>query len=200
MRAIIATLESLNGSQRKLAWFARQGKGLYFDIGPFFTGSHTSYHVDGSTFRTSPATNFRPRFQGKYVPLDEFRGWRQLGFGMVSKEQVARNPTVKLKDRPPKRILDTISLNMMPAETINLVVELLHRNMRSLLESQELRPPEHAILKCLELGDLLVVVTILGHDNNLLVRPTANGVQVSHYNARYSANRPGVTYDCEAYR
>ena len=200
MRAIIATLESLNGSQRKLAWFARQGKGLYFDIGASFTGSHTSYHVDGNTFRTSPATNFRPRFQGKYVPLDQFRGWRQLGFGMVSKEQVARNPTLKVKDRPPKSILDTISLNLLPAETLNLVVELLHRDMRPLLELQELQPPEHAILKFLELGDLLVVVTILGHDNNLLVRPTTNGVQVSHHNARYSAIQPGVTYDFEAYR
>ena len=200
MRATIATLESLNGFQRKLAWFARQGRGLYFDIGASFDGSHTSYHVDGNTFRTSPATNFRPRLQGKYVPFDDFRGWRQLGFGMVSKEQVARNPTVKAKDRPPKSILDTISLNMMPAETINLVVELLHRDMRSLLELQELQPPEHAILNCLELGDLLVVVTVLGHDSNLLVRPTANGVQVSHYNDRYSANRPGVTYNFEAYR
>lgn len=200
MRAIIGTLESLDGSQRKLAWFARHGRGLYFDIGASFVGSHTSYHVDGNTFCTSPATDFRPRFQGKYVPLDQFHGWRQLGFGMVSKEQVAKNPPVKAKDRPPKSILDTIALDMMPAETINLVVELLHRDMRNLLELQKLQPPEHAIVKCLELGDLLVVVTVLGHDRNLLVRPTANGVQVSHYNDRYSANRPGTTYNCEIYR
>ena len=200
MRAIIGTLESLDGSQRKLAWFARQGRGFYFDIGASFVGSHTSYHVDGNTFRTSPATDFRPRFQGTYVPLDQFHGWRQLGLGMVSKEQVAKNPSVKAKDRPPKSILDTIALNMMPGETINLVVELLHRDKRNLLALQELQPPEHAIVKCLELGDLLVVVTVLGHDNNLLVRPTANGVQVSHYNDRYSASRPGATYNFEAYR
>lgn len=70
MRAVITTHESIGGMPRKLAWFARHGKGLYFDIGSSFYGSHTSYHVDGNIFRTSPATGLRPRFQGKYMPLD----------------------------------------------------------------------------------------------------------------------------------
>lgn len=200
MRATIATHECFFGTQRKLAWFARQGRGLYFETGAFFIGSHTSYHVDGNMFRTSPATGLRPRFEGQYVPLDQFRGWAQLGFAMVSKEQLARNPPLKARDRKPGNILVTVSIAGLPAGAINLVIELLHRDQRQLLEIREVQPPEYAILKCVELGDLLVVITVLGHDSNLLVRPTANGFQVCHYNDRYSANRPGMTYKFEAYR
>src|SRR5437773_10785553 len=110
MRATIATHECFGGTQRKLAWSARQGRGLYFEIGSFFIGSHTSYHVDGKMFRTSPATGLRPRFQGQYVPLDQFRGWAQLGFAMVSKERLAMNPPLKDKDRKPGNILATVSV------------------------------------------------------------------------------------------
>lgn len=200
MRAVIATHESLGGLQRKLAWFARHGKGLYFDIGASFCGSHTSYHMEGNMFRTSPATGFRARFQGKYVPLNLFRGCHQLGLGMVNKEQVAENPPLKDKDRQPRNILETISLNELSVGSINLVVELLHRDMRKFLDKPEVQPPEHAVLKCLELDDLVIVVTVLGHDRNLLLRPTTNGFQAMHYNNRYSASRPGVTYNFEAYR
>src|SRR6266568_3203883 len=110
MRATIATLECFSGTQRKLAWFARQGRGLYFEVGASFTGSHTSYHVDGNMFRTSPATDLRPRFQGQYVPLDQFCGWVGLGFAMVSKEQLGRNPPLKEKDRKSGNILATVSV------------------------------------------------------------------------------------------
>jgi hypothetical protein len=119
---------------------------------------------------------------------------------MISKEQLASNPPLKAKDRQPSNIVDTISIDSLPAESINLVVELLHCDLRQLLSKPEIQPPEHAVLRCLELDDLLVVVTVLGHDSNLLLRPTTNGFQVNHYNDRYSANRPGVTYNFEAYR
>jgi hypothetical protein len=119
---------------------------------------------------------------------------------MVSKHQLARNPPLREKHRKPGNILSTISVDPLPAKVINLVVELIHRDQRQLMEIPGVQPPEYAILQCVELGDLLVVITVLGHDSNLLVRPTENGIQVSHYNDRYSASRPGVTYSFEAYR
>lgn len=200
MRAVIATHETIGGLPRKLAWFALHGKGFYFDIIASLCGSHTSYHVDGNVFRTSPATDLRPRFQGKYLPLSAFRGWRQFGFGMVNKEQLINSPSLKEKDRKPPNIVETISINDLPAESINLVVELLHRDLRHELSRPEIQPPEHAVLRCIELGELLVVVTVLGHENNLVIRPTDNGFQANHFNDRYSANRPGATYHFEAYR
>ncbi len=119
---------------------------------------------------------------------------------MVNKEQLASNPPLKAKDRRAPNIVDTISINDLPAEYINLVVELLHCNLRQLLSKPEIQPPEHAVLRCLEFDELFVVVTVLGHHSNLLIRPIDNGVQVNHYNDRYSVNRPGATYSFEAYR
>lgn len=200
MRAVIATHETIGGLSRKLAWFALQGKGLYFDIIASLCGSHTSYHVDGNVFRTSPATDLRPRFQGKYLPLDQFRGWHQLGLGMVSKNQLATSPPLNTKDQKPCNTVEMIPIDSLPAGSINLVVELLHRDLRHLLHRPEIQPPEHAILKYIKFDDLLIVVTVLGHESNLLIRPFDNGVQVIHYNDRYSANRPGATYSFEAYR
>ena len=74
MRATLVTREEIEGAKRKLAWFAKTSRGLYFEVGGFFRGSHTSYHVDGNVFRTNPATQGQPRFQGTYLPLEEFRG------------------------------------------------------------------------------------------------------------------------------
>lgn len=200
MRAVIASHENISDVPRKIAWFALHGKGIYFDIVSSLCGSHTSYHVDGNVFRTSPATGLRPRFQGKYLPLSTFRGWHQLGFGMVSKNQLANSPPLKEKDRKRPNIVETISIGDLPAESINLVVELVHRDLRHVLGRPEIQPPEHALLKCIELGEFLVVVTVLGHESNLLIRPIHNGIQVNHYNDRYSASRPGETYCFEAYR
>lgn len=200
MRAIIATDEPIDGDQRKLAWFARNSRGLYFELGGSFIAGHTSYHVDGNMFRTSPGTGHRAKFQRSYVPLDKFRGWARLGFAMISKDQLAKNAPVKPKDRKAGSILATVPIAQLPSETINLFVELLHRDRRHWLETPGVQPPQYAILRCLDLDDLLVVITVLGHESNLLVRPTADGFQVLHYNDRYSANQPGATYTFEAYR
>lgn len=199
MRAIIATDEPIDGDQRKLAWFARNIKGLYFEVGGSFITSHTSYHVDGNVFRTSPATDLHAKFQCRYVPLDQFRGWTRLGFAMISKDQLASNAPVKPKDRKAGSILATVPITQLPSETVNLFVELLHHDRRHWLEMPRVQPPEYAILRCLKLDDLLVVITVLGHESNLLVLPTEDGFQVRHYNDRYSANQQGVTYNFEAY-
>jgi hypothetical protein len=47
---------------------------------------------------------------------------------------------------------------------------------------------------------LIIVATVLGHESNLLVRPIAAGVSVTHFNNRFTANAAGVTYNAEVYR
>jgi len=168
MRAIIATGEPISGDQRKLAWFACNNRGLYFEIrGTFFSG-HTSYHVDGNVFRTSPATHQHAKFQRRYVPLDNFRGWTQLGIAMMCKDQLTRNAPVKPKDRKARNVLATVPITQLPSETINLVVELLHRDRLHWLETPSVQPPQYAILRWLDLDDLRVVISVLGHESNLL--------------------------------
>lgn len=199
VRATLATQEELAGRRRKLAWFSRHKRGLYFEVGGLLYGSHTSYHEDGNVFRTSPATGARPRFQGTYVGLKDFRGWHQFGIVMIQKDRLAANPPVKGRDRKEGNVFAEVSIQPFPAETLNMVVELLHGERREWLSRPAVQPPEGATLKVLELGELLVVLTLLGDDSNLLVRPIPNGFSVSHKNSRYSANAPGVRYTWEAY-
>jgi hypothetical protein len=199
MRATLSTKEEYNGQKRKLAWFTREGKGLYFEVGSFFLGSHTSYHVDGNVFRTSPATYSRPRFQGLYTPLDKFSGWVQLGITMVSKDRINNNQPLKGRDRKIGNLISEVELISFEANNINLVVELLHEDMYKFLNRPGIQPPEGAVIQTFKLGNLIILITVLGHNNNLLIRPLEDGFQVSHYNSRYSANAPGVKYTYEAY-
>lgn len=199
MRATLATREDIGGAQRKLAWFALQGRGLYFEVGSPLFGSHTSYHVDGNVFRTSPATQGRPRFQGRQIPLNEFRGWHQFGIAMVTKARIAENPPLKVKDRRPGNLIVEAPLNDLPSDTLNLVIELLHADSRHLVARSGLVPPVGGLAYSLLLGDLCVELTLIGRAEHLLVRPLPNGFSVSHFNSRFSANAPGVQYSWEAY-
>ena len=199
MRATVATLEAYDGCQRKLVWFSRQPKGLYFEAGRLFVGTHTSYHKDGNIFRTSPATLGGPRKQGWHLPIDQFKGWYQLGFTMVLKDQLLNNPCVRNRDRKPADILVEVSIRDLPSPTLNIVLELIEPEQFNLLGNPDVAPPHNAVVHVLKLNNPWVVVTILGHEENLLVRPQDNGFVVSHYNTRYSANLPGVEYNYEAY-
>lgn len=141
----------------------------------------------------------RPRFQGMYAPLDQFRGWLQLGVAMIGKQKIRNNPPLKARDLRPTNMVAEVSIETLPANCLNVVVELLHRDQRALLEVPEVQPPVDAKLHVFELSDLLIVLTVLGHEQNLLIRPAVGGVLVSHFNSRYSANASGVQYVFEAY-
>jgi hypothetical protein len=199
MKAILATQEELEGAKRKLAWFAIQGQGLYFEVGGFFMGSHTSYHVDGNVFRTSPATGGRPHLQGRMLPLSEFVGWNQLGIVMVQKSRLPQNPTLKARDTRKSNVIAEVPIESFSATTLNIVIELVHRDQRTLLDGLGLDPPASAVQYSLPLGNTEVVLTILGEESDLLVRPIRDGFNVSHFNDRFTANAKGVTYTCEAY-
>lgn len=199
-RVIFATQQEYAGCQRKLAWFSKHGNDLYFEIAGFFVGSHTSYHRDGNIFRTSPATENQPQFIGKNLPLKDFTGWYQLGAGMVQKVALSKNPCLKSRDRKDTTVLKEIDLGQFPSSTLNLVVELLHPDSRDLLNSESVRPPLDAHLIVVDAVMPWIILTILGHDHNLLIRPKDKGFVVSHFNSRYSANQPGWQYAFEAYK
>jgi len=199
MRATLITAERFAGEQRKLGWFALQGLGLYFEAGGLLWGSHTSYHVDGNVFRTSPATGGRARFQGRQLPLSEFASWHQLGVVMLQKEMLDRNPTVKSRDRRAGNVIVEVPMDLFPATALNIVLELVHSSQPHLLSHPDLQPPPEAVEHRMSLGPLNIVATLLGHDTNLLVRPILDGVIVSHFNNRFTANASGVRYAVEAY-
>lgn len=197
MKVRVITEGCFGGHQRELAWFSRQPKGLYFDVGAFVMGTHTSYHSDGNVFRRSPATGGRPKLQGKYVELDDFRGWYQLGITMIKKETIARNPPLRPRHRKRGGQIVEIPVNAFPSNAINVVTEIVSPDFLQYLEDAEVAPPTGAYTELLDFESFMVVLTVLGHDSNLLIRPRPKGVAISHFNSRFSANAKGFKYSLE---
>lgn len=185
---------------RKLAWFSRQRMGLYFGVGAPLLGAHTSYHRDGNVFRTSQATQMRPRFSGRQLSLEQFRGWEQFGVAMLLRERVSSLPPVRSRDRRTGNIVCDVPVEAFSSDTLNIVLELVDESSLPLLQTPELQPPVGALVRTMDLGGVTAVLTVLGEDSDLLVRAQPNGFTVSHRNARYTANAAGVTYTWEAYR
>jgi hypothetical protein len=199
MRATIATSEELEGCQRKIAWFNYTSKGIYFETGRFFMGSHTSYHVDGNVFRTSPATQDRPRFQGRYLPIADFSGWYQAGVSMIERNAIIDNSCLKSRDRKQGNLIWFVSLKQIQSNVFNIVVEFVESKERAWLDNPEVAPPSGAIFEAFEFNRVMAIVTLLVREDELLVRPLNDGFKVFHHNTRFSLNQKGVQYSYEAY-
>ena len=195
----LITKQKVANAQRKLAFFSKQPKGLYFEVGGFFIGSHTSYHCDGNIFMTSPATNNKPRFQGRYLAFDKFEGCYQLGTSMITKESIGGKPVVRDRDFRRGTVIYEVNLDLFPSITVNLVVEFIEPNKENLLQLPNIAPPLNAKVYLIKEIEPWIVLTILGHDENLLIKPNADGFFVRHINTRYSTNQSGVNYTYEAY-
>ena len=198
MRGAISTQEEYGGCQRKLVWFSRHANGIYFEAANLTRGVHTSLHKDGRVWRTSPATGGRARFKGYQVPVAQLQGWIQMGTSMMSKGAVISNPCVKAKDIKPGNQLIPIPFEAFPSEVINIVIEFADPSSVGRLADPEFMPPPGAIVEVIDLDGISAVVTLIGHDNQLLIKPIPDGFEARHYNFRYSVNRPGEVYDVEA--
>ncbi|OHB55784.1 MAG: hypothetical protein A2173_05840 [Planctomycetes bacterium RBG_13_44_8b] len=200
-KIIITTKQEINGFQRKLAWFSFHKNGLYFEIAGMLDGSHTSYHSDGNLFRTSPATKNRAAPMARLFPLAQFREWHNLGLGMILKSSLNKNPELKNKDR--KYQVYEVNVDQFPNNALNLIVELIEPNRLDLFNSEEMCPPQDACIIEIKTLRPWIIVTILGHEHNLLICPydgEFQGMKLRHFNKRYSANRIGDTYSFEAYK
>jgi hypothetical protein len=200
-RIVIATKQSIEGAQRKLAWFSLHKNDLYFEMAGMLGGSHCSYHRDGRLFRTSPATERHANLIATHLPLPQFEGWHRLGLGMVLKSSLAINPALKDKDK--KSQIHQIDIDLFPSDALNLMAELLDSAGRSLLSNPEMYPPPDAQVIEVSIPPLWVFITVLGHSHNLLISPydgEFRGVVCRHLNKRYSANPPGRSCYLEAYR
>lgn len=194
----LATKREYGGYQRKLAWFRRHKKDIYFNVFGPFRGSHTSYHESGGIFRTSPAFKKAEKV-GKYLPLDGFKGWRQMGTSMILKSELLNSPVLAKRDRKKALTLKEVDLEAYPSKVINIVVEFLEPSKQELLEYEDVAPPPDATVLVIDSIQPWIVLTILGHEHNLLIEPTEDGFTVHHFNTRYSTNLPGVKYRFEAY-
>jgi len=119
---------------------------------------------------------------------------------MVSKARIAKNPPLKARDQRSGNLVAEISLAKLPAETVNVVVELLDSDSEQFIARSGLAAPAGALSCSFHLGQqLMVQITVLGQPEELLVQPLPDGFSVKHINSRFTANAPGVTYAYEAY-
>jgi hypothetical protein len=198
-KVYVVSKQKYTNTQRKIAFFSRQPNGLYFEVGGFFMGSHTSYHKDGNIFRTSPATGNKARKRGVHIPLKKFKGWYQLGTAMLNREALDTNPGVEQRDLKKNIFIHELDLDMFPSRIINVVVELIEPEEEALLNVSSVAPPPEA--KTVIIKDITpwIILTFLGHENNLLIKPEIGSFTVSHFNSRFSTNRKGVKYGFEVY-
>lgn len=195
-RILLVTKKKYGNCQRKLAWFSKHKKGLYFEIFAFLFGSHTSYHINGSIWRTSPAINKKKI--GQYLPLDDFKGWYQLGTSLIERSLLEENPCLKTKGHQKALTVQNVDLGTFPSAIINLVIEFIEPNYLEPI-SKRFKPPKDAEILIIDSIEPYIVLTVLGHNHNLLIRPKEDGFVVSHYNNRYSTNIKGVQYRYETY-
>jgi hypothetical protein len=194
-KIFLVTENKYGGCQRKLAWFSKHKNDLYFEVLAFLMGSHISYHKDGSIWRTNPAT--KKDKIGQYLPLDKFRGWYQLGTSMIEKYLLKENPCLKNRERKKALTIQEVDLEVFPRGIVNMVVEFIAPNHFESI-SKNFKPPKDARTLIIDSVEPYIVLTILGHHHNLLIRPKEDGFVVSHYNNRYSTNIKGVQYRYEA--
>lgn len=195
-KRILVVTKKNKECQRKLAWFSKHRWGIYFQVFAFLLGSHTSYHVNGSIWRTSPA--IKKNRIGQYLPLDVFKGWFQLGTSMIKKKLLEGNPCLKERERRKALTVQEVDLEVFPSEIINMVVEFIEPTYLESI-SKKLKPPKDAKTLIISSIKPHIVLTILGHAHNLLIKPNEEGFVVSHYNNRYSTNIKGIQYRYEAY-
>jgi len=147
-------------------------------------------------WRTSPVLGKEKI--GHFLPLDAFKGWYQIGTNMIQKRLLEKNPCLSKTKCNKALAVREVDMEAFPSETINLVIELIESDwLESIPDS--LKPPPGAELLIFRSIVPNVVLTVLGHHNNLLIRPAEDGFHVSHYNNRYSANLKGLKYKYEVY-
>jgi hypothetical protein len=195
----LVTKDEYYGYKRKLGYIQRNTNGSYDDLYYDFTmvnGSHDSYHRDGSEWRTHPVTKQKRRIK-ESTPLKFFDGLYCLGINLFHKWTVATLPSLKSKNIR-NDIIYEVDIESFPSKNINIYVEILSDNIDIdlLFVNKNTCPPNDAETITIKDFKPWVIVTILGH-NNLITDYADNGVQVNHFNDRFSMNRNGKQYEIE---
>lgn len=170
--------------------------GIYFEVFSPLWGSHTSYHIDGSIWRTTPI--IKKEKVGQYLPLNQFQGGIQLGTSMIDTAMFEKNPDFKDKDSKKALEIKEIKLDAFPSNIINIIIEFVKPISLNIIENI-FETPKDAKKLLIKSVKPHIILTILGHKQNLLIKPDTDGFQVSHYNNRFSTNVKGIDYKFEAY-
>lgn len=193
----IVTKNKYFGHRRTLGFFRFQNEDLYYDFGAL-KGSHNSYHRDGSQWRTSLATDGKPKKEKEHIPLKEFSGLFNLGTICISKNIITKFPKIKQRYFN-KHITYKIDLDELPSEHINIICELIEPNYNIPLAEEQKSYPPKSIIKTFTNTNPWLNLTILGHEDNLMIVPEKTGFKLNDFNDRFSVNKKGNSYSAESY-
>ncbi|MDA0689626.1 MAG: hypothetical protein O2948_13385 [Proteobacteria bacterium] len=92
-----------------------------------------------------------------------------------------------------------VDVESFPSEQFNLVVELMEKGFEIETTNAEMVYPPDAIIKEFKETKPWLILTLLGHQHNLLVSATDKHTTVNHFNTRFTANADGLNYSSELY-
>lgn len=193
----IITQDKYSGHRRTLGFLRFLNNDLYYDFS-LLKDNHTSYHKDGSVWRTSIITGEKPVKEEQKMPLADFKGLYNLGVVLLSKDTIPHMPKVKKKYFD-KHETFSIDIESFPSETLNLIPEIIQPEYEIELPEKEKATPPNSISKTFTDFTPWVCITVLGHEENLLIEPREKGFIVNHFNERFTANKKGVEYSSESY-
>jgi len=193
----IITKDKYLGHQRTLGFFMFLNNDLYYDFG-LIKGNHDSYHKDGSQWRTSLATGNKAIKEGEHYPLASFKGHYHLGTAYFSKRIIPKLPKVKKKYFNKYEAYE-VDLASFPSEHINIVSELIEPEYEIPLPEKEKCLPPGAVSTTFKTKSTWIILTVLGHDHNLLMFPDEKVTHVNHFNERFTANKKGAKMKMENY-
>ena len=193
----VVTKDKYSGHQITVGFFIFLNQDLYYDFG-LINGSHNSYHKDGSQWRTSLATGDKPKRDGEHFPLVQFSGLFNLGTASISKNIIPKLPKAKKKYFN-KYITYELDVESYPSNQINIVSELIEPDYLIPLPEQEQCYPPDSVSKIFKETKPWLILTILCHEHNLLIKANASTTTFNHYNERFTANKKGQSYSSELY-
>lgn len=192
----LITKQKILGKQRVLGYLERNTNGKYDDLYYDFTfvgGSHHSYHRDGSEWITYPDKS--KKRQKKSTQLKFFKGLYTLGVNAIEFPWIAGFPILKQKHIN-KDILYEVDINLknFPSGMINIMVELLEPSA-NFQETIDTKTPLNAKQFIIKDFEPWVVITILGHIDNMMVIFDDGKIKLNHINTRFTVNAKGVEYE-----
>lgn len=129
--------------------------------------------------------------------MSNFSGLFNLGTACISKNIIPKLSKVKAKHL--KCTTYEIDINSFPSEHINIVAELIEPDYVIPLPEEEKCQPPDAVTYIYTENKPWLILTILGHDHNLLAIPNETGTVVNHFNERFSLNKKEHSYSSENY-
>ena len=200
----IITKDKYEGNHRTIGFVRDMGKHIYYDflshnvqLRTRKDGSHYSYHEDGTVWRTSQGVG-KEQLTAT-TPLKKFNSYYDLCTTAFNTESLKDLKPFKESYRG-KVIIIELDIASYESNFINLILDMIHiKFYDNFLKNPEASYPNKAKVFTRKLNkNIIIELTILADNDNLIIEPLKSGFNAKHYNKRFTANAKGASYTYEA--